>query len=175
MSMKKSNQGWEITTASSKLAECQETIVNLGKQLKALASSSETALLDKVVSTNSYMVNPSQKKNLIKKRSSLRTHMLAEDDAKEEIHTSVQNEESKSIEDAQRPSLLQPETETALQTPLVMDNAPEIPMTSEKNDRSKATGYLSIVPRKKHSGFEFLRRLLSRQKKSKGTKLLGIA
>ncbi|KAJ0040631.1 hypothetical protein Pint_28009 [Pistacia integerrima] len=42
---------WEITAASEKLAECQETILNLGKQLKALASPREAALFDKVIST----------------------------------------------------------------------------------------------------------------------------
>ena len=31
-------QDWEIIVASEKLAECQETIVNLGKQLKALVA-----------------------------------------------------------------------------------------------------------------------------------------
>lgn len=46
-------QDWEITAASEKLAECQETILNLGKQLKALASPKEAALFDKVVSTPS--------------------------------------------------------------------------------------------------------------------------
>ncbi|KAK6116217.1 hypothetical protein DH2020_050013 [Rehmannia glutinosa] len=37
---------WEITSASQKLAECQETIRNLGKQLKALASSRDASLFD---------------------------------------------------------------------------------------------------------------------------------
>ncbi|KVI01942.1 Protein of unknown function DUF869, plant [Cynara cardunculus var. scolymus] len=34
-------QGWEITTASAKLAECQETIFSIGRQLKALAPPTE--------------------------------------------------------------------------------------------------------------------------------------
>ncbi|KAG8367082.1 hypothetical protein BUALT_Bualt16G0035700 [Buddleja alternifolia] len=42
---------WEITAASQRLAECQETIINLGKQLKALASPNDAALFDKVIST----------------------------------------------------------------------------------------------------------------------------
>ncbi|XP_024960146.1 filament-like plant protein 4 [Cynara cardunculus var. scolymus] len=33
--------GWEITTASAKLAECQETIFSIGRQLKALAPPTE--------------------------------------------------------------------------------------------------------------------------------------
>ncbi|BAF15995.1 filament-like plant protein 7 [Oryza sativa Japonica Group] len=41
----------EISTASEKLIECQETILNLGKQLKALASPKDAILFDKVVHT----------------------------------------------------------------------------------------------------------------------------
>lgn len=163
---------WEITTASSKLAEGQETIVNLGKQLKALASSSEVALSDKVVSTTSTMANPTQKKNVIK-RSSLLNQMQAEDEAKGVIHKPVQTEETKSDKDEQRPPL-QSETEKSLQSPNNLVNTPETSLTSEKHDRSKTTGSLAIVPGKKQVGFGFLRKLLSRRKKGrgKGTKLL---
>jgi len=160
ISMKK-NQGWEITTASSKLAECQESIANLGKQLKALASSSEAALLDKVVSTTSSMDIPSQKKNLIK-RSSLRNHMQAEDGVKEEMPKSLEKEESKSTEDAQQPPLLQSENGSVLQTD----------KTSKQNDRSNAKGHLAIVPRRKQGALDFLRKLFLRRKKgrSRGTR-----
>lgn len=153
-------QGWEITTASSKLAECQETIVNLGKQLKALASTSEVAHCDKVVSTNSTMVNPSQKKNLVK-RSSLLNQMQAEDEAKAGIQKFVQ------IEDAERPPLLQPENESALKTPNTTVNVQGKSLTSEQKDRANATGAMTIVPRKKQGGFDFLRKLLLRRKKKK--------
>ncbi|RZC24326.1 filament-like plant protein 7 isoform X1 [Glycine soja] len=160
--------GWEITTASSKLAECQETILNLRKQLKALASSNEVAIFDKVVSTTNTMANPTQKKNLIK-RSSLRNQMQAEDEAKGGMHKSVQTEETKSDKDVQRPPLLQSETEKSLPSPKSL--------TSEQHDRSKTTGSLAIVPGKKQIGFGFLRKLLSRRKKGrgKGTKLLAKA
>ncbi|KAK7400773.1 hypothetical protein VNO78_12079 [Psophocarpus tetragonolobus] len=163
--------GWEITTASTKLAECQETILNLGKQLKALASSNEVALFDKVVSTT--MANPSQKKNLIK-RSSLRNQMQAEDEAKAAILKSVQTEETKSDKDAPKPPLLQSEAEKSQQSPSNLVNTPDTILTSEKHDRSKTTGSLAIVTGKKKIGFGFLRKLLSRRKKGrgKGTKLL---
>ncbi|GAU19909.1 hypothetical protein TSUD_95140 [Trifolium subterraneum] len=163
--------GWEITTASSKLAECQESIINIGKQLKALASSNETALLDKVVSTTSSMAIPSQKKNLIK-RSSLRNQMLAEDDGKEGMHESIENKESKNIEDEKRPALLLSGKESVLETSQVQINGPETSVTSEKNDRSNVKGYLTIVPHKKQGGFDFLRKLFSRRKKgrSRGTR-----
>lgn len=61
---------WEITAASEKLAECQETILNLGKQLKALALPKDAAIFDNSIST--------PKKNLVR-RSSLLTRMLDED------------------------------------------------------------------------------------------------
>ncbi|VFQ64174.1 unnamed protein product [Cuscuta campestris] len=61
---------WEITAASEKLAECQETILNLGKQLKALASPKDAAIFDNSMST--------PKKNL-GHRSSLLDIMLDED------------------------------------------------------------------------------------------------
>lgn len=159
-------QGWEITTASSKLAECQETIVNLGKQLKALASTSEVAHCDKVVSTNSTMVDPSQKKNLVK-RSSLLNQMQAEDEAKAGIQKSVQIEESKSIEDAERPPLLRPENGSALKSPNTTVNVQEKSLTSEQKDRANAIGTMTIVPRKKQGAFDFLRKLLLRRKKKK--------
>lgn len=163
-------QGWEITTASSKLAECQETILNLGKQLKALASSSEVPLFDKVVSTTSTVANPTQKKNLIK-RSSLRNQMQAEDEAKGIIRKSFQTEETGREKDAQMPPILQSETEKSLQS------SDDLVNSEEKNDRSKGTGSMAIVPGKKQVGFGFLRKLMSRRNKgrTKGTKLLAKA
>ncbi|KAM7520453.1 hypothetical protein LguiB_019415 [Lonicera macranthoides] len=78
---KQRQNDWEITAASEKLAECQETILNLGKQLKALASPKDTTLL-KVNSTptDSVTTTTTPKKNL-SHRTSLLDKMLAEDDA----------------------------------------------------------------------------------------------
>ncbi|XP_031482373.1 filament-like plant protein 7 [Nymphaea colorata] len=59
----------EISAASEKLAECQETILNLGKQLKALASPRDAALLDKVIPFS-------------QRRPSLLDQMLADDETK---------------------------------------------------------------------------------------------
>ncbi|KAG2575218.1 filament-like plant protein 4 isoform X2 [Panicum virgatum] len=41
----------EISTASEKLIECRQTILNLGKQLKALASPKDAVLFDQVLQT----------------------------------------------------------------------------------------------------------------------------
>ncbi|KAF5736168.1 filament-like plant protein 7 isoform X2 [Tripterygium wilfordii] len=84
-----------ITAASEKLAECQEAILNLGKQLKALASPMEVAIFEKIVTTPtdtdtnttitatdaSALVLPSMNK-ITNQRSTLLDRMLAEDNAK---------------------------------------------------------------------------------------------
>ncbi|GJN01526.1 hypothetical protein PR202_ga18800 [Eleusine coracana subsp. coracana] len=44
-------QQLDISTASEKLIECRETILNLGKQLKALAAPKDAVLFDKVIDT----------------------------------------------------------------------------------------------------------------------------
>ncbi|KAK4804518.1 hypothetical protein SAY86_004335 [Trapa natans] len=67
-----SRTGWEITAATVKLAECQETILNLGRQLKEMSSPRDTAFLERVFS------KPNTCRNL-KMRPSLRDRMLAED------------------------------------------------------------------------------------------------
>ncbi|XP_047330129.1 filament-like plant protein 6 [Impatiens glandulifera] len=63
--------GWEITAASAKLVECQQTILNLGKQLKALNSA-------KITNMDKAMTIVRSKK--LVNRPSLRDRMLAEDD-----------------------------------------------------------------------------------------------
>ncbi|KAK1300129.1 Filament-like plant protein 7 [Acorus calamus] len=65
---------WEISAASEKLAECQETILNLGKQLKALASPRDAVLFQKA------MPNPLNAKN--NRHLPLRDQMLVEDESK---------------------------------------------------------------------------------------------
>ncbi|XP_009588155.1 filament-like plant protein 7 isoform X1 [Nicotiana tomentosiformis] len=69
--------GWEITSASAKLAECQETILNLGKQIKALSLPKENT----VGATNGSIKN-------MRKHMSLLDQMLSEDDVqKEELNS----------------------------------------------------------------------------------------
>ncbi|KAK4284572.1 hypothetical protein QN277_001385 [Acacia crassicarpa] len=162
--------GLEITAASSKLAECQETILNLGKQLKALASSSDSALLDNVFLKTSAMANPTREKNLFK-RSSLRSQMQAEDDTKSEIFLSSHTEENKTTSGVQKSPLLQSDNSNVLQVP----NAQETNLTLDQNDWSNiATVALAVVPAKKQGGFGLLRKLLLRRKRgrSKGTQSL---
>lgn len=60
----------EITKASAKLAECEETILKLGKQLKSIGSAKELSMVDKVLSITDTSYS---------QRSSLRDRMLSED------------------------------------------------------------------------------------------------
>ncbi|KAI9127889.1 hypothetical protein K1719_000882 [Acacia pycnantha] len=165
--------GLEITAASSKLAECQETILNLGKQLKALASSSDSALLDNVFLKTSAMVNPTHEKNLFK-RSSLRSQMLAEDDTKSGILLSSHTEENKTTGGVQEPPPLQSDNSNVLHVP----NGQEKNLTSDQTDRSNiVTAALAVVPAKKQGGYGLLRKLLLRRKRgrSNGTQSLAKA
>ncbi|XP_060168206.1 filament-like plant protein 7 isoform X1 [Lycium barbarum] len=75
-------QGWEITAASAKLAECQETIMNLGKQIKALALPKENTVGE---------TNSTSKK--MRKHMSLLDRMLTEDDVEKENLDSPNSEE----------------------------------------------------------------------------------
>ncbi|KAJ8763541.1 hypothetical protein K2173_002424 [Erythroxylum novogranatense] len=133
------HNGWEMTSASIKLAECQETILNLGKQLRALASPREVALLDRVFTTTNATSTAINTRNFIK-RFSLHDQMLAEDNAKAII-------------------LRSPTEDTHTQNP-----SHAINVLARKPDSSPA-GALAIVPTKKHGGIGMLRRLLMRRKK----------
>ncbi|XP_058777990.1 filament-like plant protein 7 [Vicia villosa] len=83
---------WEITAASEKLAECQETILILEKQLKALAAKKDMSLFDNIIAahrrpiiTNTSSVSLSCKDAKMKNRPSLLDQMLADDDAKTKV------------------------------------------------------------------------------------------
>ncbi|KAK2372622.1 filament plant protein [Trifolium repens] len=80
---------WEITAASEKLAECQETILNLEKQLKEIAATKDVSIFDNIIAahrrpiiTNSTNVSVPLKYTKVKNRPTLLDQMLAEDEAK---------------------------------------------------------------------------------------------
>ncbi|KAI9123446.1 hypothetical protein K1719_004746 [Acacia pycnantha] len=152
--------GWEITTASSKLAECQGTILNLGKQLKALASSSEEALFERIMA-----INPTQKKNLIR-RSSLRSQMQAEDETKEGILIAPQIEDNKSSEDVKKtPIFYHSGNNSFLKALNDMVGEPKKDLASEQDERDATKGAKAIIKTKKQGAFDFLRKLLLRKMK----------
>ncbi|MCD7470352.1 hypothetical protein HAX54_010134 [Datura stramonium] len=146
----------EITAASEKLAECQETILNLGKQLKAMASPGDAALFDKVISTTSETTSATMTtpKKSFGRRSSLLDKMLAEDvemgspttkevilDAKRNTFSSVDG------------SVKQPE-----KSPLTNG--------STHSGYEAVTGSLPIVPSKKKNVLGLWRKLLRKGKKN---------
>ncbi|GLU03228.1 hypothetical protein SLE2022_204360 [Rubroshorea leprosula] len=165
---KQPQNGWEITAASVKLAECQETILNLGKQLKVLASPREAALFDRVFSTSGAATTMINNKRL-NKHFSLRDQMLAEDGAKAEILRSPKVKGTLSIEDAEKQSLPVPDPSncSALQCPIIPINTVETRVGSKKEIGNAAVMSLAIVPSKK-KGVGLLRRLLMRRKKGMG-------
>lgn len=154
-------QDREITAASEKLAECQETIQNLGKQLKALAAPKEAALFDKVI------VNPSDAKTCtdttsptLKKdksmshRTSLLDRMLAEDDA---ATKNLKSPDTKEIDSNSTVKLGPYGSIEPLEKILVLGG-------KHQNDNAAADS-LAIVATKKHGVRSLWRKLLWRKKK----------
>ncbi|KAL5819658.1 hypothetical protein ACOSQ4_023500 [Xanthoceras sorbifolium] len=154
---------WEITAASEKLAECQETILNLGKQLKALASPKEAALFDKVVSTPADVTTatttsttplPTLPKNKItSQRSSLLDRMIAEDNAVGEDLNSPKTKESDNNYKKKEKILV-----------LNGDNY-------QDEDPVPVGHSLAIVPSRKQGGGSLWKKLFSRKKKVSSKKM----
>ncbi|XP_009367334.2 filament-like plant protein 7 [Pyrus x bretschneideri] len=154
---RKAQNDWEITAASEKLAECQETILNLGKQLKAMASPREAALFDKVITHPSDTDTPTAKaasqtphRNL-NQRSSLLDKMLAEDGASINDFTSPMTKEVGSNS-----------TSTLGPNILVLNS-------KYQNDNAAADS-LAIAPSKKRGGGSLWRKLVWRKKKGNNLK-----
>ncbi|KAF5751190.1 Filament-like plant protein 7 putative isoform 1 [Tripterygium wilfordii] len=156
---KSSQNVLEIAAASVKLAECQETIANLGQQLKALASTKDAVLIDKVFSTTSPATTLTHNRNIIK-RSSLRDQMLAENDSKVEVL------KSPSMESTEEMQKLEP----APYLSTALAGAPEASLGSKQKAGNVTAGALAVVPSKKQGGIGFLRRLLMRRKKGNSKK-----
>ncbi|CAN7095945.1 unnamed protein product [Brassica rapa subsp. narinosa] len=162
----------EITAASEKLAECQETILNLGKQLNALTNSKEAALLsDKLTPELNDQPNnlatallPSQEtkpeKRLTTQRSSLLDQMKAED------HDTGDSKDQKKPQAADKNGKgggsVYNETIDALEQILL----------SERKSKGSETNCCAIVPQKKTGGAKSLwRKLLGRKNNIKSKKL----
>ncbi|XP_011000757.1 PREDICTED: filament-like plant protein 7 [Populus euphratica] len=158
---KQPQDGWEIKAASVKLAECQETILNLGKQLKALASPREAALFDKVFTTTGATAAATNIKNM-NRRFSLRDQMIAEDRSKAIILRSP-------TEDAQKSSLNHTDNDNELISTNALVCAPEAYFGPKHKSGNAAVGALAIIPSKKQ-GFGLLRSLLMRRKKGTSKK-----
>ncbi|KAL0438414.1 UNVERIFIED_CONTAM: Filament-like plant protein 7 [Sesamum latifolium] len=154
---------WEITAASEKLAECQETILNLGKQLKALASPSDAALFDKVISTpaDSVATSLSTPRKNISQRSSLLDKMLAEDKARL-VASPGTRKDTKNGNDS-----------SAVSNNAAMESSSKFtdPNGTNHDEKSKtAAASMDIVPCKKKGGRSFFKRLFRRRKKGNSLK-----
>ncbi|XP_061341518.1 filament-like plant protein 7 [Gastrolobium bilobum] len=151
--------GWEITAASEKLADCQETIIHLGKQLKATAAPKDASLFDNVIANHRHTITNKTtvplKDMKVKNRCSL-LDMLADDDIKAKVcKASDRNSSPNSI-----PGFIQPQEKI-----LVLNGL-------KSQDDSATVNSLDIVPAKKSGGRNLWKRLLGRKKKAKKKNLL---
>lgn len=153
-----------MAAVTVKLAECQETILNLGKQLKALSSPQEAVLFDKVFSTTNPAITATNNKKL-NQRFSLRDRMLADDSSKTDLFKSSNSKANLSIEDASKPSLLHSNDCNVVDDPIVQVHTPEAHIALENKTSNTAVGSsLAIVPSKKR-GVALLLKLFLRRKK----------
>ncbi|KAL4362596.1 hypothetical protein GQ457_04G002600 [Hibiscus cannabinus] len=155
---KQSQKGWEITAASVKLAECQETILNLGKKLKVLASPQDTVLFDKVFS-NSSAAAAAINHRRVNKRLSLRDRMLADDGGK-----ATEAVKSSKIQEAKDSTLPGSNNCKKLQASGRLLHTSEAHTGSRNQSTNSGIVALAIVPSKKR-GVGLLRRLMFRRRK----------
>lgn len=160
---------WEITAASEKLAECQETILNLGKQLKAMASPREAALFDKVITnptdvntTTAIATGPTSHKTT-SRRSSLLDQMLAEDNPTTKDLTFPKTKEV----DSNSTSTFGPKR---VVEPLENILNLNLKYCAPREDDNASTGSFALVPSKKRGGGSLWKRLLWRKKKGNSKK-----
>ncbi|CAI9110195.1 OLC1v1010174C1 [Oldenlandia corymbosa var. corymbosa] len=151
---------WEIVAASEKLAECQETILNLGKQLKALASPHEAALFDKVISSPAHetLVATLTTPEKIRPRTSLLDKMLAEDETESKDFDS-QKTEVHMLDAKSYPAAFAPNKTTEV---LETISSPNRVISPPKDET--ATGYMAIIPSKKRRNGGLLKKLLRMRK-----------
>ncbi|XP_021897488.1 filament-like plant protein 7 [Carica papaya] len=170
---------WEITAASEKLAECQETILNLGKQLKALADSKEAARLDKInptstqkatatstssstsaapVAATTALKSTPTKEKVIGQRSSLLDRMIADDIA------APKEPETNGCAGNHASALMLNRSIEPLQKILILNG-------NKPADNKAVVNPLAIVPSRRPQGGKTLwKKLLWRKRKGKSKK-----
>ncbi|KAE8719354.1 RING/U-box domain-containing protein isoform 1 [Hibiscus syriacus] len=162
---KQSQNSWEITAASVKLAECQETIMNIGKQLKVLASSQDAALFDRVFSNNGDAAAPTAiNDRKVKKRFSLRDRMLADDGDKGKGSKCPSIQGTLCVDEAASSLLPQSNNFKNTQASDLLLKTSEADLGSKNESGNVGAMALARVPSKKQ-GVGFLRRLFLRRKK----------
>ncbi|KAE8670003.1 RING/U-box domain-containing protein isoform 1 [Hibiscus syriacus] len=154
---KQSQKGWEITAASVKLAECEETMLNLGKQFKVLAAPRDAVSFEKVFSNTSASAAAISNRR-VNKRLSLHDRMLTDDGGKAGVVKSPK------IQEAEDSSLPHSNNRKKLQASGFLLHASEACHGSRRESTNASDMALAIVPSKKQ-GVGMLRRLLFRRKK----------
>ncbi|KAL6572977.1 hypothetical protein OROHE_002453 [Orobanche hederae] len=155
----------EIISASEKLAECQEALRNLGKQLKALASPGDTALFDEVVPTPddpviSTMSTPRREGN---QRLSMADKMFAEDN---NVQISASSRNKESTQNGLDNSDVS--TNAAIESRSKFADPNQIGCDAVKN----AVVSVAIIPRKGSGSRSFLKKLIWWQKRGKSKKTI---
>ncbi|XP_019165340.1 PREDICTED: filament-like plant protein 7 isoform X2 [Ipomoea nil] len=151
--------GWEITAASMKLAECQETILNLGRQLKALTLSEE----EPVVVDRQLCPSPSNNK-AVKHHVSLLDQMLFEDGTKKGTLKSPTKKDALNIPIADTLSVAQPNSCNAICASKVTPSGSYRGLNNGSKNAKPGT-LVILSGRKQGGGMGFLRKLLLRKKK----------
>lgn len=145
------------------MAECQETILNLGKQLKALASPRDAAIFDAAISTPAdSVVTSTAPKRIVSKRLSLWDNMLAEDS--DQIGVTAKTTDD--IQNGNNDSTVN--TNPALESSSKLNDPEGIKGEAD----TKTIVSMAIVPRKKKEGRSFLKKLFLWQKKGDRKKTL---
>nr|GEW89311.1 hypothetical protein [Tanacetum cinerariifolium] len=146
----------EITAASDKLAECQETIINIGKQLKAM-----TSLPINMSSSNNCEITVLPKGNEpINQRISLLDKMITEDAA-----GAPRSQKPKGVaRTLTSPAILDGNSNPVMTSPRMFLSVDGV---KDEKDEEALINFLSVVPNKKKSGGGgILRRLFGKKKKS---------
>lgn len=144
---------WEINAASAKLAECQETIFNLGKQLKVLSSRKEASDFDKGV----YTPSTNESKSKLNQRSSLR-EMLDEHSGEPINLESPKTKEIISSSEKKISSTIQYKNHNDL-------ISPKDHFLGGKHEAITPVGTMAIIPSRKQEGSSLLKKLFLRRKR----------
>ncbi|KAL0350699.1 UNVERIFIED_CONTAM: Filament-like plant protein 7 [Sesamum radiatum] len=154
---------WEITVASEKLAECQETILNLRKQLKALATPRDAALFDNVISTpaDHVVTRTSIPEKNVSQRFSLLDKMLAEDNDQIGVSPRTTKDDSSNGN-----------SNSVVSTSAAIESWSKF---ADSNGISRDAGLspvvsMAIVPCKKKGGINFWKKLFWRHKNGNSKK-----
>lgn len=175
----------EISAASEKLAECQATILNLGKQLKAMAAPQDVPLFDKVISSptaaraNRHLRLLDQKQTEDGARfdhltSPKTKEIICAETKQPPISSASTNNPNAgllygrrfqmSTSDVARQSIRQTSSATLRESFYNSDKSNEQKVEAE-------VGGLVLVPKRQKGGVSLLRKLLSRRKKESSKKL----